>query len=104
MIRPPPRSTLFPYTTLFRSVHGVRVPIETANQPHRLLDGQLVGELRLLELDAEPLAQRPVRSAAPAPPHPEHGDVPGIGGCESFEDLDRRRLAGAVGPQQAEAL
>src|SRR5438045_4658789 len=22
MIRPPPRSTLFPYTTLFRSVHG----------------------------------------------------------------------------------
>src|SRR5438034_5092102 len=23
MIRPPPRSTLFPYTTLFRSVHGV---------------------------------------------------------------------------------
>src|SRR5205814_6870329 len=24
MIRPPPRSTLFPYTTLFRSVSGVR--------------------------------------------------------------------------------
>src|SRR3712207_7581734 len=24
MIRRPPRSTLFPYTTLFRSVHGVR--------------------------------------------------------------------------------
>src|SRR5690348_17712514 len=23
MIRPPPRSTLFPYTTLFRSLHGV---------------------------------------------------------------------------------
>src|SRR5690625_6887664 len=23
MIRPPPRSTLFPYTTLFRSVHAV---------------------------------------------------------------------------------
>src|SRR5438093_5826313 len=22
MIRPPPRSTLFPYTTLFRSIHG----------------------------------------------------------------------------------
>src|SRR3989449_3547877 len=74
MIRPPPRSTLFPYTTLFRSVHGVRVPIETAKQPHRLLDGQLVGELRLLELDAEPLAQRPVRGAAPAPPHPERSE------------------------------
>src|SRR5256885_11886756 len=33
MIRPPPRSTLFPYTTLFRSldtteVNGVRTPVE----------------------------------------------------------------------------
>src|SRR2546425_9741991 len=26
MIRRPPRSTLFPYTTLFRSVHRVREP------------------------------------------------------------------------------
>src|SRR5438067_4956746 len=24
MLRPPPRSTLFPYTTLFRSTHGTR--------------------------------------------------------------------------------
>src|SRR5687768_17671131 len=28
MIRRPPRSTLFPYTTLFRSAHGVAVVIE----------------------------------------------------------------------------
>src|SRR5256885_7286420 len=26
MIRRPPRSTLFPYTTLFRSAHGLRLP------------------------------------------------------------------------------
>src|SRR5256885_7865015 len=26
MIRRPPRSTLFPYTTLFRSIHGVQRP------------------------------------------------------------------------------
>src|SRR3989442_6609394 len=26
MIRRPPRSTLFPYTTLFRSTHGLRQP------------------------------------------------------------------------------
>src|SRR3712207_8139223 len=32
MIRRPPRSTLFPYTTLFRSVHEVVDPL-----PHRLL-------------------------------------------------------------------
>src|SRR3712207_6154369 len=37
MIRRPPRSTLFPYTTLFRSVHhadeGVRALDELAGQP-----------------------------------------------------------------------
>src|SRR5438552_13088440 len=38
MLRPPPRSTLFPYTTLFRSsdktARGVSVPIEpTASSP-----------------------------------------------------------------------
>src|SRR2546429_3770610 len=30
MIRRPPRSTLFPYTTLFRSVGGVRVRVKVA--------------------------------------------------------------------------
>src|SRR3712207_8878754 len=29
MIRRPPRSTLFPYTTLFRSLRKVRVPVES---------------------------------------------------------------------------
>src|SRR2546428_2175069 len=33
MIRRPPRSTLFPYTTLFRSVEG-----DEAHGPHRILD------------------------------------------------------------------
>src|SRR5438874_3976500 len=33
MIRPPPRSTLFPYTTLFRSRWLARGPLE--NVPHR---------------------------------------------------------------------
>src|SRR5260370_31817374 len=33
MIRRPPRSTLFPYTTLFRSIHGVlAVPLEVFDQ------------------------------------------------------------------------
>src|SRR5438874_4763600 len=36
MIRRPPRSTLFPYTTLFRSVLGVRPAREGERQPrHR---------------------------------------------------------------------
>src|SRR2546425_8107665 len=38
MIRRPPRSTLFPYTTLFRSVHGP-VPLDRADH---LLDDHAV--------------------------------------------------------------
>src|SRR5437868_13284854 len=34
MIRPPPRSTLFPYTTLFRSKHGR----EEVEYPHPLME------------------------------------------------------------------
>ena len=33
MIRRPPRSTLFPYTTLFRSTAGIVVPVLSAIQP-----------------------------------------------------------------------
>src|SRR5437773_3287379 len=33
MIRPPPRSTLFPYTTLFRSCFGSEPPASTALSP-----------------------------------------------------------------------
>src|SRR5436190_4524459 len=46
MIRPPPRSTLFPYTTLFRSV------------PHDLGDLVDVAALQLLDVVLEP--PRPV--------------------------------------------
>src|SRR5690349_24148009 len=35
MIRPPPRSTLFPYTTLFRSPEGVGVPNGSEDGPPR---------------------------------------------------------------------
>src|SRR2546421_8901540 len=38
MIRRPPRSTLFPYTTLFRSVMGVGVP--RGEQQRRVADDQ----------------------------------------------------------------
>jgi len=62
---------------------------------------QLVGELRLLELDAEPAAQ----GQAIAPPAvPEHLDLSGVRRPKPFEDLDRGRLARAVGPEHAEAL
>src|SRR2546426_5974280 len=38
MIRRPPRSTLFPYTTLFRSLRVV------LDRPHRLAGGRVIGE------------------------------------------------------------
>src|SRR5438093_7201945 len=38
MIRPPPRSTLFPYTTLFRSIYLPMQPSHKAEQIHFLDD------------------------------------------------------------------
>src|SRR3712207_7439906 len=35
MIRRPPRSTLFPYTTLFRSIQNSAVPVYCAHDPLR---------------------------------------------------------------------
>src|SRR5690348_17653899 len=39
MIRPPPRSTLFPYTTLFRSEQAVRTRPDVVVMDVRLTDG-----------------------------------------------------------------
>src|SRR3712207_6961355 len=43
MIRRPPRSTLFPYTTLFRSVVDEPLIIAKENLTNRLIDVFLVG-------------------------------------------------------------
>src|SRR5256885_11929819 len=40
MIRRPPRSTLFPYTTLFRSVIGAVAVERVAENLHRLVPGR----------------------------------------------------------------
>src|SRR5258708_11549012 len=45
MIRRPPRSTLFPYTTLFRSVHGVRPRV--FNPGHAFLGSSPCGRSRI---------------------------------------------------------
>ncbi len=74
---------------------------EAAEQPQGLEDGQLVGELRLLQLDAQPLAQR---LRVRRPPQPENFDVTRVRLGQPLADLDRRRLAGAVRTEQAEAL
>src|SRR5688572_31144115 len=43
MIRRPPRSTLFPYTTLFRSGYGLRQADGIADCQHHVADAQPVG-------------------------------------------------------------
>src|SRR5437868_9004036 len=46
MLRPPPRSTLFPYTTLFRSqlangIHGARLCLTIPSRTNRIPEGEL---------------------------------------------------------------
>src|SRR5688572_31256723 len=56
MIRRPPRSTLFPYTTLFRSVSNTRVWVDDVNADGKL--DLLVGDLVTLVSPAGTLDQR----------------------------------------------
>src|SRR2546429_5719697 len=67
MIRRPPRSTLFPYTTLFRSPHPRRVPDRGA--PHRADDQER--ELRRIP-DAPGVRAAELRSRPRAPRSEEH--------------------------------
>src|SRR3712207_7406392 len=63
MIRRPPRSTLFPYTTLFRSFYGAAgrgVKVEAAADPTELtLEDSLVYTLRVRNLANPADVQRP---------------------------------------------
>src|SRR3712207_7581929 len=66
MIRRPPRSTLFPYTTLFRSLAGLR--IQAGGPVHPLHEGRAPDELAVgaVERIAEAVAVRGQRQAARA--------------------------------------
>src|SRR5436190_14046613 len=46
MIRRPPRSTLFPYTTLFRSVSGVEASPSDENAAYATFDGHRTGDMK----------------------------------------------------------
>src|SRR2546430_10236162 len=46
MIRRPPRSTLFPYTTLFRSLPGIRRSLEALHLANRFEIAALAKQLR----------------------------------------------------------
>src|SRR3712207_8757975 len=59
MIRRPPRSTLFPYTTLFRSHEQVRHPIERRQALEEIEIGRLLVTHVNLDRDIVRLAQVP---------------------------------------------
>ena len=92
----------FELDDLEQFVDGAPAVVEGAEQAERLLDGQLVGELRLLELDAEALTQ--LALVVRASVSPSTSTSPASGVEQPFEDLDRRRLAGAVRSEQPEAF
>src|SRR2546425_9895727 len=88
MIRRPPRSTLFPYTTLFRSSPLQRPPLEVQDQR---LPGQVLAGHRHADADPTRIEARP--GVQPVRPAPEH--------CEATrpEGADLRpRLGAAAGP------
>src|SRR3989442_1754158 len=82
---------------------GVRLAIKRSKQREHFADGELVGELGFLELNAEPLAQRAPRGAV-APRRPENLDVARVGRRQPLEDLDRGGLPRAVRSEQSEAF
>src|SRR2546427_1896664 len=57
MIRRPPRSTLFPYTTLFRSVFEVKVQVEQSDSPLRpgMTTGNAIETLKVADALFVPL-------------------------------------------------
>src|SRR5256885_10091996 len=61
MIRRPPRSTLFPYTTLFRSVLELELGADVADHDLAGVDADADGHLLLQ--DALPLAAQPRQAA-----------------------------------------
>src|SRR5260370_25583025 len=72
MIRRPPRSTLFPYTTLFRSVPGGRRPRNGAAGRGRLLPPPDVAHLSAVRPGPHGLPRGPPRGTARQPRSEEH--------------------------------
>src|SRR3712207_7994076 len=72
MIRRPPRSTLFPYTTLFRSP-GYGLAVAQAQSAMRELMETLEGEGKEVLFGIHPVAGRmPKRTSLPSPRSEEH--------------------------------
>src|SRR6185369_6815699 len=95
MIRRPPRSTLFPYTTLFRSVRAPHLRLHPGSPPRAALrrgGTRRLGERqRVVQLLGEPPAVR--RASGLAERHRPRGRAPSLRDVHGDEDRDRRALA-----------
>src|SRR2546430_17004006 len=109
MIRRPPRSTLFPYTTLFRSLDAPAVLGQRLAQAAGVVEEDVDPDARVRAGDPGHVPQRPAggseRPVAPHPPPPrpvyEHvrpraREVPGD------PDQDDSRLRDDPAPRRAE--
>src|SRR2546422_11011065 len=86
MIRRPPRSTLFPYTTLFRSlddvaddlegIHDVLEHVEAGDHVVRAAKRQVGAEAGLLQLDVRELAEAPAGELQHRRPQGHQGGAP----------------------------
>src|SRR5207247_6708883 len=82
-------------------VHGPRALVVAGEERQALAHAQVLVHRGRLEHDADaasPVARRACRV------DPEYGDGAGVAAAVSLEDLDRRRLAGAVRAEQGENL
>src|SRR5256885_10506309 len=105
MIRRPPRSTLFPYTTLFRSRNGDRGACRRRRDALRRR-GPRVERDRLLEVGEPAVAQPPVAPPprrlfqlgrdVPAQRLEEPGGPEDIVGVQIVEETLRQRVIGAL--------
>src|SRR2546425_9340958 len=107
MIRRPPRSTLFPYTTLYRSIHGgggLRVPVAPRFAAIRRDHGALIGhrqdQVRIGGVDPDALIvitagrathRRPARATVFRAPHDDRRTVDDV--VVLGVDDDRRQVA-----------
>src|SRR5256886_13639667 len=94
MIRRPPRSTLFPYTTLFRSLvngqTGIAVGMATNSPPHNLTE-TVDACIALLDDPALPLAA--LMQHVPGPDFPTGGIINGAQEIATAYRTGRGRLS-----------
>ena len=83
-------------------VDAVTALVETAKQTQGLGNGHLLSELRLLQLHADTLAQRPVVTFTPS--LPEYLDRSFVRRCQSLQYPNRRGLPRPVWPKQPETF